>query len=121
VPAVWLAGGPWLLVARRYGRRFYLPLLVVIIVCLSLSMAPTWPQVAAVVFLLAWSILGAGVARGARGGVWGAACRAGGRGGCAEGRALGCGFAVEARPAGRRLVASPKITPRRLEPCVEAA
>ncbi|ERH19244.1 hypothetical protein HMPREF0043_00794 [Actinobaculum sp. oral taxon 183 str. F0552] len=46
---------------------------------------------------------------------------AGGRGGCAEGRAPGCGFAVEARPAGRRLVASPKITPRRLEPCVEAA
>ena len=64
-PKVWLAvrsaGNPWLLVARRYGRRFYLPLLAVIIVCLSLSMAPTWPQVAAVVFLLAWSILGAGI------------------------------------------------------------
>ena len=59
-PKVWLAvrpaGNPWLLVARRYGRRFYLPLLAVIIVCLSLSMAPTWPQVAVVVFLLAWSI-----------------------------------------------------------------
>ena len=74
-PKVWLAvrpaGNPWLLVVRRYGRRFYLPLLAVIIVCLSLSMAPTWPQVAAVVFLLAWSILGAGVARCARFGMWG--------------------------------------------------
>ena len=34
-PKVWLAvrpaGNPWLLMARRYGRRFYLPLLVVII------------------------------------------------------------------------------------------
>ena len=74
-PKVWLAvrpaGNPWLLVARRYGRRFYLPLLAVIIVCLSLSMAPTWPQVAVVVFLLAWSILGAGVARCARFGMWG--------------------------------------------------
>lgn len=74
-PKVWLAvrpaGNPWLLVARRYGRRFYLPLLAVIIVCLSLSMAPTWPQVAVVVFLLAWSILGAGVARCARFEMWG--------------------------------------------------
>ena len=34
-------------------------------------MAPTWPQVAAVVFLLAWSILVAGVARCARFGMWG--------------------------------------------------
>lgn len=55
---------PWLLAFRRLQRRFYLPLLGLIIVLLS--MATLSPEI----FIVAWCVLGAGVARCARFGIF---------------------------------------------------